>query len=481
MWDIESDSVWSPFDGAAMNGPVKGTVIPRVPTLQTTWKEWLALNPDTDVVVWEPWPTHSDARHGHGAIKWVGSAGLEQMFIDTIQCGELDTRLAENALIMGIQVKGTARAYPLAEVRKGNNVIHDEMQGDGITVWAEPDSHTMGAYQRNLDGQTLTFERSGGTFKDVETGSSWNILGIATDGPLQGKRLTHADWHFMEWHTWASYHRPSEIYENPEANRLAPEPADLARLVEDLGAAGYSVEPEGEYLYARLPLCAQRGLTAAVNGKRLSFFVFQNTNDASDYGGLRSHAAQAGIAAVESDPTDEDIFTDATYAQRKPEAEIPHSELIADSAFLAVVEQAIGGGGGDPDGEKSYQEIFAGLTEAGYQASAGGDSSEELVRDNDFMAGYILPAKAVNGAWARIKGDRFMVIRFIDAAAAEEFAGARAHRIAAGNVVFRSDPDGQYKIPFPVATIEMPDDQVEWSTLPEDPAFLEAAKGVVGG
>ncbi len=106
MWDTETASVWSPFDGAAMEGPPKGTVMPRIPTLQTTWKEWLALHSDTDVLVWEPWPTHSDARHGHGSIKWVGSAGLEQMFLDTIECGELDTRLAENAIILGIQAKG---------------------------------------------------------------------------------------------------------------------------------------------------------------------------------------------------------------------------------------------------------------------------------------------------------------------------------------------------------------------------------------
>jgi len=476
MWDMETDSVWSPFDGAAMNGPVKGTVIPRVPTLQTTWKEWLALHPDTDVVTWEPWPTHEDARHGHGSIKWVGSAGLEQMFIDTIQCGEIDTRLAENAIIMGIQVQGLARAYPLAEVRKGNNVINDEMNGEELTVWAEPASHTMGAYLRRLDGQTLTFERSGGTFKDAETGSSWNILGEATDGELKGKSLTHVDWHFMEWHTWASYHRPSEFYVYPDGNNLAVEAADLAKLVDDLRAGGYAVELECEYLYARLPLCAQRGLTAMVDGKRLSFFVFQSLADASDYGALRTHAARAGIAAVESDPSDADVFTDATFAERKPETEIDHSGLIGDAGFLSLVEAAIGDAVPTSNGGQSYLELYGTLTEAGYKTTPGGESAEELVHDEDFMAGYILPAKAVNGAWARINGDRFMVIRFDDAVAADAYADARQHRVAAGNVVFRSDPDGQYKIPFPVATLQLPDDAVQWSKLPDDPDFHAAAE-----
>lgn len=315
---------------------------------------------------------------------------------------------------------------------------------------------------------------------DEETGSTWNIEGVATAGPLEGKRLTHADWHFMEWHTWASYHRSSEIYVYPKGNKLEPEPADLARLVRDLRAAGYTVEPEAEYLYARLPLCAQRGLTAWVNGERLSFFVFRNANDASDYGAFRDHATQVGIAAVESDPTEENVFTNEMYLHRKPEAEIPHSNLIREAAFLEIVERAIGCGDAKTKGERNYQEIFQALTAAGYEATIGGESSDELVHDADFMTGYILPVKAINGAWARIGGDRFMVIRFPDAASAGAYAGERGHRVAAGNVVFRSDPDGQYKIPFPVATMQLPDDRIKWSALPHDAGFPEAAKAAVG-
>ncbi len=224
-----------------MEGPPQGTVMPRIPCLQTTWREWLALHPDTEVVIWEPWPTHTDARHGHGTIKWVGSPGVEELFTNTIEAGELDTRLPENALMLGTQAKGRARAYPLLEVRKGNNVINDELAGDQITVWAEPNSHTMGAYQRAIDGQTLEFAREGGAFKDKQTGSSWDIEGLATAGPMKGKQLTHADWHFMEWHTWSSYHRPSEIYTYPESSMCQPEPANLARLVKDLEVPSISV------------------------------------------------------------------------------------------------------------------------------------------------------------------------------------------------------------------------------------------------
>lgn len=81
--------------------------------------------------------------------------------------------------------------------------------------------------------------------------------------------------------------------------------------------------------------------------------MFRNANDASDYGAFRDHATQAGTAAVESDPCDGDVYTDETYAHRKPEAEIPRSSLVNEAAFVEIVEQAIGGGEAVSGGEKS--------------------------------------------------------------------------------------------------------------------------------
>ena len=86
--------------------------------------------------------------------------------------------------------------------------------------------------------------------------------------------------------------------------------------------------------------------------------------------------------------------------------------------------------------------MFSALTAAGYEASSGGQSADPLVRDTDIMRGYILPPNAINGVWARIGGDRFMVIRFPDAVTAQAHAKEHGSRYAAGNVVFRSEPDG---------------------------------------
>lgn len=466
MWDLESKSIWSPFDGVALEGPSQGAVMTRVPCLQTTWHEWISLHPDTDVIVWAPWPTHRDARHGHGTNKWLGSPGVEPLFTNTIELGRLDTRLPENELTLGVQVNGRARSYPLAEVRKGNHAINDEHAGVAIVVFAAPDSHTMAAYARTLEGRTLDFERREGAFRDRQTGSAWNIEGVAVDGPLRGKRLTPVDFIFIEWHTWSSYHRGSEIFTCAEENALAVEEANFARLFEALRGAGYSVRAESPYLRALLPLCAEKGFTASVNGDRLSFFLFGDVSDALDYTACRAHSVRVGRLAVQSDPAD--IFTDETLLVRKDEAQIAWSRLIEDAAFLAAVQREVGGGA-LPAQARSYSDILRSLRQAGYRA--------EL---EDLMLGYILPPKAINGVWARINGDRFMVMRFQDEAAAREHAGERAHRACAGAFVFRSDPEKQYRLPDPILTVELPEEQIEWSKLPDDARFGEAIRSAVG-
>ena len=71
-------------------------------------------------------------------------------------------------------------------------------------------------FERQLDsGRTLSFFHDAGGFADYETGSRWNILGEAYEGPLAGSQLrqTHAATHF--WFAWAAFH-PDTLLDGEE-------------------------------------------------------------------------------------------------------------------------------------------------------------------------------------------------------------------------------------------------------------------------
>ncbi len=87
-----------------------------------------------------------------------------------------------------------------------------------MVVTFEPVSESGAAFQRQLDGRTLTFEpaeeREGVTLmRDLETSSLWQVLtGQAIDGPLFGQRLERLPSHYSFWFAWSDFHPETELY-----------------------------------------------------------------------------------------------------------------------------------------------------------------------------------------------------------------------------------------------------------------------------
>ena len=50
MQDVETGSLWSHVTGEAMEGPLSGASLAMIPSVQTTWSEWVAAHPDTRVL-----------------------------------------------------------------------------------------------------------------------------------------------------------------------------------------------------------------------------------------------------------------------------------------------------------------------------------------------------------------------------------------------------------------------------------------------
>ncbi len=56
-----------------------------------------------------------------------------------------------------------------------------------------------------MDGRKLTFRIDGESLVENDTGSIWNILGRALEGPLAGWKLTHIVHTYHFWFAWCSF------------------------------------------------------------------------------------------------------------------------------------------------------------------------------------------------------------------------------------------------------------------------------------
>ena len=46
MYDRQTDTLWSQFLNRGVKGPLTGTQLEILPSLQTTWEQWYQLHPD---------------------------------------------------------------------------------------------------------------------------------------------------------------------------------------------------------------------------------------------------------------------------------------------------------------------------------------------------------------------------------------------------------------------------------------------------
>lgn len=126
-----------------------------------------------------------------------------------------DDRLSLKQLVLGVEVNGEERAYPMAALGS-DTVINDELGATPVLVVTAFDGDYAQVFSREVEpGRVLTFGRKDNTdqFTDQETQSVWSLDGNCTRGTLQGSRLRPIP-HYNKifWFAWADYHPGTDVY-----------------------------------------------------------------------------------------------------------------------------------------------------------------------------------------------------------------------------------------------------------------------------
>ena len=131
------------------------------------------------------------------------------------------------ARVLALEFDGESVAYPY-DLLSDLVVINDRVGEQEVAIFWAPgtasaldraviaegqDVGSAVAYDRNLNGQVLSFSSDGEKILDNETGSTWNILGRAVDGPLSGEQLTEVVSVNHFWFSWAAFKPETRIYQ----------------------------------------------------------------------------------------------------------------------------------------------------------------------------------------------------------------------------------------------------------------------------
>ncbi len=219
MWDRQTESLWQQVTGEAIAGTLTGKRLEMLPASIIAWEEFNVAYPEGQVLSRE-----TGYARPYGSNPYVGYDRINQSpFLFT---GEEDKRLPPMERVVTLSAGGENVAYPFTVLQKAG-VIHDRVGNQDVVIFwqtgtksaldqsviaASKDIGAGVAFDPNVDGRGLTFVKDGETFKDRETGSTWNIAGQATAGPLRGKQLkpvVHGN-HF--WFATAAFFPDVRIY-----------------------------------------------------------------------------------------------------------------------------------------------------------------------------------------------------------------------------------------------------------------------------
>jgi hypothetical protein len=221
MYDRQTESLWPQLTGQASVGTLTGTQLKAIPMGVVSWKQFRASNPDALVLTRE-----TGFRRDYGRNPYTGYDDPDgDLLVDPL--GGTDGRLPVKERVVGITVGSDSVAIRRALVA-GAGVVPLMVGGHDVVVLHQPGQSSaldtgriadgqeigsIGVFRPTIRGRSLTFAIRCERVVDVQTGSTWSVLGEATSGQLAGSRLpagVHLD---TFWFAWVGFHPDTRLVE----------------------------------------------------------------------------------------------------------------------------------------------------------------------------------------------------------------------------------------------------------------------------
>ena len=217
MFDRQTDSNWPQLRLQADRGSLINTKLELIEHTEIEWGGWKELHPGT-LIMNPNSGGRNPAGYGETVYKNYTDANNPPFF----EMDYNDSRLLPKIRVIGLIMGSETKAYPMFSFDDGRSIINDNVNGVPIAVFGDPGSRMMRAYIASANGQDLTLKLISGTetgslsgvrFVDNETGSSWNLNGVAIAGSLTGEKLSQPKSYVAYWFAWSAFNRATELWE----------------------------------------------------------------------------------------------------------------------------------------------------------------------------------------------------------------------------------------------------------------------------
>ena len=220
MWDRQTESWWQQFTGEAIVGVLTGKRLDFIPTAIVPWQQFRDAHPQGKVLSRDIGRGRPYGQAAYPAIDRIDARS------PTLE-GPGGVTLHVMERVAGITIQNVSVAFDYYTLAH-NRVVNHTIGETDIVVFYEPetlspfqdlsedsDGRSVGAtgvFSPYVDDRKLTFKFTNDGITDEETGTRWDLLGRAVEGPLAGQKLTpllHGDYF---WFAWLAFNPTTHLY-----------------------------------------------------------------------------------------------------------------------------------------------------------------------------------------------------------------------------------------------------------------------------
>ena len=178
MYDRKTETLWDQISGIAVVGELAGERLDFYPSQIMSWTDWQAAYPESEVL--SRFTGHQRDYEGKPYANYFES---EELWFGV---NAQSTQLFAKEFVAGIELPGEGFAAYLERDVVELGAINDSIGDLDLIIVAEQNSGTLASvFNREVNGQTLTFTVEDDLFVDEETGTRWDLGGLAVQGNLQ--------------------------------------------------------------------------------------------------------------------------------------------------------------------------------------------------------------------------------------------------------------------------------------------------------
>lgn len=217
LYDSATQSLWSQILAAAIDGPMRGQRLERIPVYWARWGGVKRHYPNAQVLCRSTGYKRDYGRDPYGSYFTAGTYYDDGRILFPVS--RVDNRLAPKEPILGLEIENLYGALVKKDVRKAM-VLNFTLGTTPLVAMYDMDMDRVTVFSRKLDdGMPLEFELFENRVVDTESRSEWNTDGKSTYGRMREKSLKPVLAIDCMWFAWYAFHQDTKIIDISSGNQ----------------------------------------------------------------------------------------------------------------------------------------------------------------------------------------------------------------------------------------------------------------------